>query len=666
MADKKKPEEELEDYIELDAEAPGTYDPNADKAACNAAGYFYCSVEGKCLPKTLAEAAASGGGSSSSGSSDSSMGGHPLPWGVPTYIDDFPAVVVNDSEDASDSTPVRSNRAAPPPKCTKPCATPVPHYEALVGLDEMARLKHMRVGYEEAKDCFNDRLLPECTKGLTDANVATMEDTLRGIVASLTTINNAMLNLDDGVPTTRKELMSTFLGNTKDALSLSTRRTTPMGTIIQEVDTFTDFMTDQPANSCTGAPAIKSKCALACTPPATDFETGVVDDIKEPTFDGIKYVPSKVTDDVDSKGLNRKFIDFTKDTNKDKYSTEHESCLTELECTFDEFEHPELELEENEELGEAVDVDIEDKDITSGCANGTGLYDKLMTAIDSSIDLQFKNSRLDAKQFGVFYASAMSAAMQQTTAFLIQKKQLLLDSERLVLEQDRHNLAREKHRYDKQLAKVSAEKVLLELEMFKKEAPLQLAKLTQDTKGAEKKVELTARSIEKEEASIVSIYNTIGETNATNKFQRESMKTQTDKLRNDINETIANGVLNRNLTEAKIEQTRVGIRTAKFDAILKKYQAYATKVQTEETKANGASSRRMTNAEIQSKNKQASLYDQQRKTYIHGQRQDTLKLLKDMWTIQIDTLGAEGMVIEALKGPELSSKIERHSLDTGL
>ena len=101
-------------------------------------------------------------------------------------------------------------------------------------------------------------------------------------------------------------------------------------------------------------------------------------------------------------------------------------------------------------------------------------------------------------------------------------------------------------------------------------------------------------------------------------------------------------------------------------AILKKHQAYATKVQTAETKANGAASRRMTNAEIQSKNKQASLYDQQRKTYIHGQRQDTLKLLKDMWTIQIDTLGAEGMVIEALKGPELSSKIERHSLDTGL
>jgi len=40
--------------------------------------------------------------------------------------------------------------------------------------------------------------------------------------------------------------------------------------------------------------------------------------------------------------------------------------------------------------------------------------------------------------------------------------------------------------------------------------------------------------------------------------------------------------------------------------------------------------------------------------------------MKDMWTIQIDTLGAEGMAVEAIKGPELSSKLERAALDVGL
>ena len=70
---------------------------------------------------------------------------------------------------------------------------------------------------KSAKDCFNKRLEPACTKGLTDANIATMEDSLRGVVASLTTINNALLNLDDGVPTSRAELMTTFLGDSRDA-----------------------------------------------------------------------------------------------------------------------------------------------------------------------------------------------------------------------------------------------------------------------------------------------------------------------------------------------------------------------------------------------------------------------------------------------------------------
>ena len=634
MADKKKPEEELEEYIELDAEAPGTYDPNADKAACNAAGYFYCSVENKCLPKTLAEAAKAGsGGKSSSGSSSSSMAGKPSMYGMPEYITDFPAYTpfVPDDEASDESDPVKQSRVIPigghhtnsgvastipghtgkptgPPSkytCDSACATPIPNYEGLTGFDEKGRLLEMRKGYESAKDCFIKRLEPACTKGLTDANIATMEDSLRGVTASLTTINNALLNLDDGVPTSRAELMSTFLGDSRDALSMSTRRTRPMGTIIQEVDTFMD--------------SIK----VSTTKPAKDFETNTPDDIKDPNYDGIKYTPSVVTDDV-------------------KYSKEHQSCLENLECTFDEFDHPEDYLTEPDiDLNEPLDVNISDEDITSGCANGTGLYDKLMTAIDSSIDLQFKNSRLDAKQFGTFYASAMTAAMQQTTAFLVDKQRLRIEAEHLVLEQNKYNLSFDKHKYDTLLAKVQAEKTLLEMEMFKLVSPLQLAKASQDAKLAEKTVELTTRKVESEEANTYTLYK-------------------------NIMETEANGVLNRNLTEAKVEQTRVGIKTAKFDSILKKHQAYATKVQTAETKANGAASRRMTNAEIQSKNKQASLYDQQRKTYIHGQRQDTLKLLKDMWTIQIDTLGAEGMVIEALKGPELSSKIERHSLDTGL
>ena len=40
--------------------------------------------------------------------------------------------------------------------------------------------------------------------------------------------------------------------------------------------------------------------------------------------------------------------------------------------------------------------------------------------------------------------------------------------------------------------------------------------------------------------------------------------------------------------------------------------------------------------------------------------------MKDMWNTQIDTLGAEGMAVEAIKGPEFSSRLERAALDVGV
>ena len=87
---------------------------------------------------------------------------------------------------------------------------------------------------------------------------------------------------------------------------------------------------------------------------------------------------------------------------------------------------------------------------------------------------------------------------------------------------------------------------------------------------------------------------------------------------------------------------------------------------TEEAKLNGASQRRVAAADVQTRNKQASLYEQQRKNYVHGQRLDILKVFKDIWAAQIDTLGAEGMAVEVVKGPEFGAKLERASLDAGL
>jgi len=574
----------------------GTYDPSANPAKCAADGYFYCTIEKRCLPTTTQEAAdiqkQGRGGSGGSGGSGSASGG-------------------------------------------KGCDAPVIRYEDLVGKSEHDKLMFMRTAYEAA--------LAACTGKSPEAT-----DSRAGFEQALTNINNGLVDIDEGIPTDAIKLFTTFYGPTMDKLDPRTRRSTPWGTVICDIDGY------------------KDKIPVATSPAKETFQTHVKDDIKDPDFKGIVYKPSKPTAKVESKGLNRKFIDFKDDKNKDGYSEKHASCLNDLPCTYDELEHPKLDLEEDPEKGDMVDMDLSNDHITSGCANGDGLFDLLMTAVDSSIDLQFKSSRLDAKQFGEFYASVIGASLQTATSFLVQKEQLKLDAEKINLEREKYDLFLDRHKYEKQLTKLSAEKAVLEMEVLKKKLPLELALLTQQIKGAEKGVEKSARDIELTEAQVVSTYNTIGETNATNKFERERIQTTTNKMKKDIQETTLNGVLNRNLTEAKVEQTRVGIRTAKFDAILKKYQAYSTKVATEESKANGASQRRLINADVQSKNKQASLYDQQRKTYIYGQRAEVLNIMKDMWNVQIDTLGPEGMAIEAIKGPEFSSRLERAALDAGV
>jgi len=555
--------------------------------------------------------------------------------------EDIEEVTIDVTEEASDVATSRSFTnhggaviTTPPPLADdEPCKGPIFKYEDLAGKSETDRLLFMRTGYEDAMNA--------CT-GDKDAQI----DSRAGFLSAIQNINNGLVDITDAIPTDKKALFTSFYGNTMDKLDPRTRRSTPLGTVITEIDTYLDNI---PVNT---------------SPDRKTFEVTTPDTTVDPDYTGIVYTPSKVTPDTNSIGIPRSKVDFEVD--KDKYSEEHKSCLTALPCTYDKYKDPLLKLPDLKDADKEFDVNILDSDITSGCANGDGLFDKLMTAIDSSIALQFKHNRLDAKTFGQFYAATISSAMQQSMGFLVQKEQLNLDAERLAIEYNRFHHDKNHRKYETALLKAQTVTALLEAEMFKDQAPVALAKLTQEAKGSEKQVELLTKQIECEEAHVTATYNDIGETNATNIFTREQAKVNIDKAKKDIEEITANGVLNRNLTEAKVEQARVGVKTAKFDSILKKYQAYQTKVTTSEMKATNASNRRLVNADVQTKNKQASLYDQQRKTYIQKQRADVLNIMKELWQVQIDTLGPEGMAIEAIKGPEFSSRIERAALDVGV
>jgi hypothetical protein len=583
---------ETTDNTNAGAEPTPEFDPTWDQATCNANGYFYCTIQQACLNKPL-EGGSCADGDGGGTTSDSTAGA-----------------------------------------CTPYIFT----YEELAGKSTRDRLLYMQDKYRQ--------LITICGKSTAQTDEDVKQDTIEMYRQNLNNIREALIDIDEGVPTSKAELFTSFYGLRRDKLDERTRRTRPWGTVITEIDTYLD------------------KIPVVETPGKKVYEVATPDTIPEPDFSDIKYRPSKTTPDNDSLGIARDYIDF--EVSRDKYSTKHESCLTDLPCTYDRYKDPAIKLPEAEDPDKKFDVDIPDAAITSGCANGDGLFDKLMAAIDSSITLQFKSNRLDNKTFGQFYAQAISAAMQQTTSFLVQKEQLKLDAEKLAIEYRKFYSDKEYRKYETALLKAQITKAILETEMFKDKAPIELAKLTQEAKGSERQVELLTKQTEYEEARIVATYNEIGETNATGLYLREQAKVNIDKTKKDIEEITANGVINRNLTEAKVEQAKAGIKAAKFDALLKKYQAYNTKVSTNEMKATNAANRRLTAADVQTKNKQASLYDQQRKTYIQKQRADVLNIMKDMWNVQIDTLGPEGMAVEAIKGPEFSSRLERAALDVGV
>jgi len=143
-------------------------------------------------------------------------------------------------------TPAAGGGTTPPPAlpgaggaATGPCDQPIFSYEALVGKSEKESLAIMRWAYE-AK-------LTACRA--QPVNSATV-DAVNGFVQALTNINNSMVDIDDGVPTDKTDLFTTFYGPTKDKLDPRTRRSQPFGTVITEMDGYKDGIPIRQARSC--------------------------------------------------------------------------------------------------------------------------------------------------------------------------------------------------------------------------------------------------------------------------------------------------------------------------------------------------------------------------------------------------------------------------------
>lgn len=66
---------------------------------------------------------------------------------------------------------------------------------------------------------------------------------------------------------------------------------------------------------------------------------------------------------------------------------------------------------------------ITNEQLTSGCPNGTGVFDVLMKSVKAHLDVEFKSQRIIGAEYSKTYIALMEAAMSNATQFLLQRDQ---------------------------------------------------------------------------------------------------------------------------------------------------------------------------------------------------------------------------------------------------
>lgn len=506
-------------------------------------------------------------------------------------------------------------------------------YESLTALDEFARIKATRDTYCGIAGC----LTAEIDGGDDSTETADRRDNYEAICYNL---NILLLDATDGVATNEAELMATHWGEFRDELSLTTRRSYPLGRVLEEISTYLD--------------------GIDVTETA-DISTFVLSDevvrvITDPDYADIAYEDSVTTEDAEVEVTARELKNFEKAS--DTFELDDKESCVDIPCTF----YPEIEVDDlvaEEPIDLDATSDLTDEDLIT-------LFQSLMCTINANIQEQFTHNRLDAKTFGDLYGSVIATTLASSVEFTTKRAALDIEAKKLQLEQDNN-------KYTAALAKAQAEVALVQAEIAITKLPLEMDKLGQDVKLVERQVIHTRRQVEQTKASTRATYDTMAEGRKTSELEREQIKAATQKIKKDTAEITANGVKERRLTSARTENTRVDTRVKRVqgkvlavDRALKQAQVKQTDVRTSEERATGASNRRVNNAEVQTKNKIASLYNEQRKGLVRTHRERVLNIAVNAWATQLENLGGENMVIEGIKGAELSSRFERTFLDAGI
>jgi hypothetical protein len=71
---------------------------------------------------------------------------------------------------------------------------------------------------------------------------------------------------------------------------------------------------------------------------------------------------------------------------------------------------------------------ISNEDLTTKVVNGTGIFDELMTAAHAHLDQEWGKQRITGTQYAEVYLGQMTAVLQQSVSFLVQRDAIYLNN----------------------------------------------------------------------------------------------------------------------------------------------------------------------------------------------------------------------------------------------
>ena len=302
------------------------------------------------------------------------------------------------------------------------------------------------------------------------------------------------------------------------------------------------------------------------------------------------------------------------------------------------------------------------KELTTGAANGTGAFDKIMSTIQARLDIEYNGNKIKGTDYSKVYLGSIEASMQQAIVFLLGKDKAaneaaLIEAQILLAETQRDKVLQEIKLLELQEPKIQAEVRAIEAGILKttEETLLvtaQTAKVGEETTAVIQGVLNAKEELKKTTVSITLLERQVDKTTSeTTLIDQKKLNAVTERdvlsaTVNKINTEIANIAQNTKTSKAQ-ESTElaktldivngvpvtglVGAQKAKVDADTNlAIQRKKTEMSNILDTVDGSSIAGING-------KKMSLYQQQGDGFTRDAEQKLTKIMTDTWSVRAST-----------------------------